>query len=295
MKLNNEYIAIIDIGSNSVRLRLSLNERVLLRKNITTQLASKMVGGVLNEESVKRTLDGLGELINIAKENNAKILVFATAAVRNSLNGIDFCERFTNLYGIKIDVLSGKKEAEMGILGALEGKDGCVIDVGGASSELVIARNGKIVYAYSIPIGAVVLTDICKRDYEGALLKIEEEIKRLPPLPSEIGQVYAIGGTANNMAFVHSGLEVFNRDLTSGLKMTANEILLMAKTFYAKSAENLQSDYKIREMRSRVIHSGALIISRLVKFINAKEVIFTENDNLEGYYLSKIMGKRYEE
>ena len=295
MKLTNEYIAIIDIGSNSVRLRLSLNNEVILRKNITTQLSRGMVSGILNKESVERTLEGLSDLVAIAKQKNAKIMVFATAAVRNSANGGEFCERFTANHGITIDVLSGEKEAQMGILGALEGKDGCVIDVGGASSEVVIAKGGKIIYAHSLPIGAVVLTDICKRDYEGALLKIEKEIKKLPPLPSEIGQVYAIGGTANNMAFVHSGITVFNRELTSGIQMTAKDISLMAKKFYTLSPEELQTCYNIRDVRSKVIHSGALIISELVNFLAIGSVTFTENDNLEGYYLSKIMGKKYEE
>ena len=295
MNLNNEYIAIIDIGSNSVRLRLSLNNEVVLRKNITTQLSRGMLNGILNKESVERTLEGLKELVSISKQKNAKILVFATAAVRNSVNGNDFCERFTAQHGIDIDVLSGEKEAQMGILGALEGEDGCVIDVGGASSEVVIAKNGKIIYARSLPIGAVVLTDKCQRDYDYALDVVKEYIKSLPDLSSEVGEVYAIGGTANNMAFVHSGITVFNRDLTSGIKIKAEDISLMAKRFYNLLPKEIQGLYNIRDARSKVIHSGALIISQLVEFLAVNSVTFTENDNLEGYYLSKIMGKKYEE
>ncbi len=295
MKLNNEYIAIIDIGSNSVRLRLSLNNKVVLRKNITTQLSRGMVSGILNKESVERTLEGLSELVTIAKQKNAKILVFATAAVRNSVSGGEFCERFTAKHDITIDVLSGEKEAQMGILGALEGKDGCVIDVGGASSEVVIAKNGKIIYAHSLPIGAVVLTDKCQRDYGYALSTVRDYINRLPDLSNVVGSVYAIGGTANNMAFVYSGITVFNRDLTSGIQIKAEDISLMTKKFYTLSPVELQACYNIRDARSRVIHSGSLIISQLVDFLAVDSVTFTENDNLEGYYLSKIMGKKYEE
>ena len=80
-------IAIIDIGSNSVRIRISSGGKVFFRETITTQLAKDMAGNMLSDRSISRTFDGLDKLIFSAKEHNAKIYAFATAAVRNSKNG----------------------------------------------------------------------------------------------------------------------------------------------------------------------------------------------------------------
>ena len=107
-----------------------------------------------------RTFDALDLLFNLARERKAKVFAFATAAVRNAKNAEFFISKFNSKYGESLDVLSGENEGKMGVLGALKGKSGCIIDVGGASSEVVCSCCGKIVYAHSMQVGAVSLTDI---------------------------------------------------------------------------------------------------------------------------------------
>ena len=294
MCATNENIAIIDVGSNSVRLRISKNDAVFLRERVTTQLARGSANGVLNESSVERTFNGLDKLFAIATKHKARIFAFATAAVRNAKQSDDFCQKFFKRYGVKLHVLSGEEEAEMGILGALDGNDGCVIDVGGASSELIIAQNKKIIYAYSMQLGAVSLTDICGKDFNFAMKTVNERLKEFPPMPSEIGNVFCIGGTSNNVAFIMSKEPVFDRDKTSGYNLKVENLKPLVEKFYSLTPSEIIENYKIGEIRAKVIHSGALILYSLFKFINAQTAIMSENDNLEGYYLAKIKGKRYE-
>ena len=90
------------------------------------------------------------------------------------------------------------------------------------------------------------------------------------------------------MAFIHSGIQVFNRELTNGVKMSNEQVNLMVDDFYSLSPADIQEKHRLNALRSNVIHSGALIVSELLKYINAKEVCFTENDNLEGYYLANL-------
>ncbi len=289
-----EIIAIIDIGSNSVRIRISQGEEVIFRKVITTQLARGKKDGKLQKESVERTFKGLDDLFEKAKENGAKVLAFATAAVRNSSCAQEFCQSFFERYGVELDVISGETEAEMGILGALSGDDGCVIDVGGASSEVVIAKNGMITYAYSMPIGAVTLTDQCGKDIEKARAVIAREIAKLPPLSVATGRVYSIGGTSNNLAFILSKEPVFCREKTSGFILNVADMDELVNDLYKIDEQEIARKYKIKDMRAKVLHSGALILANLFDFVGAKRVIMTEDDNIEGYYLAKIKGKRYE-
>ncbi len=289
-----EKIAIIDIGSNSVRIRISQGEEVFFRKVITTQLARGKKDGKLDKKSVERTFDGLDRLFEKANECGAKVLAFATAAVRNSCQAKEFCQSFFERYGVALDVISGEMEAEMGILGALSGGDGCVIDVGGASSEVVIAKDGRITYAYSMPIGAVTLTDQCAKDIQKARAVIATEIAKLPPLSVETGQVYSIGGTSNNLAFILSKEPVFCREKTSGFILNVSELDWLVNDLYEIDEQEIARKYKIKDMRAKVLHSGALILGSLFDFVGAKRVIMTEDDNLEGYYLAKTKGKRYE-
>ena len=78
-------------------------------------------------------------------EGTKSVYAFATAAVRSAENGDEFVKRVKELCPLAVDVVSGEREAELGVLGALTG-DGAVLDIGGASTELVVRKEGEIVY-----------------------------------------------------------------------------------------------------------------------------------------------------
>ena len=277
-------IAIIDIGSNSVRIRISSGGKVFFRETITTQLAKDMSDNMLSDRSIIRTFDGLDKLIFSAKEHNAKIYAFATAAVRNSKNGNVFTEEFYKRYSFNIDVISGELESKIGINGAIGGADnGTVIDVGGASSEIAVKQNGKIVYAHSVPIGAVLLTDLCGNDKEKAKNLLGEYINEYKKVPFS-GNLYAIGGTATSLSTMIYGDNKYDREVNNGRKVLMDKLAEFADYLYTASVEELTNNFAIGEKRALVIHSGAMIILSVMQYLNADCYIVSENDNLEGYY-----------
>lgn len=277
-------IAIIDIGSNSVRIRISSGGKVFFRETITTQLAKGMSDSMLSDRSIIRTFDGLDKLIFSAKEHNAKIYAFATAAVRNSKNGNVFTEEFYKRYSFNIDVISGELESKIGINGAIGGADnGTVIDVGGASSEIAVKQNGKIVYAHSVPIGAVLLTDLCGNDKEKAKNLLGEYINEYKKVPFS-GNLYAIGGTATSLSTMIYGDKKYDRELNHGRKVLMDKLAEFTDYLYTASVEELTNNFAIGEKRALVIHSGAMIILSVMQYLNADCYIVSENDNLEGYY-----------
>lgn len=277
-------IAIIDIGSNSVRIRISSGGKVFFRETITTQLAKDMAGNMLSDRSINRTFDGLDKLIFSAKEHNVKIYAFATAAVRNSKNGNVFTEEFYKRYGFNIDVISGELESKIGINGAIGGaENGTVIDVGGASSEIAVKQNGKIVYSHSVPIGAVLLTDLCGKDKEKAKNLLGEYINEYKKVPFS-GNLYAIGGTATSLSTMIYGDKKYDRKLNHGRKVLIDKLAEFTDYLYTASPEELTNNFAIGEKRALVIHSGAMIILSVMQYLNADCYIVSENDNLEGYY-----------
>ena len=277
-------IAIIDIGSNSVRIRISSGGKVFFRETITTQLAKNMSDNMLSDRSIIRTFDGLDKLIFSAKEQNAKIYAFATAAVRNSKNGNVFTEEFYKRYSFNIDVISGELESKIGINGAIGGaENGTVIDVGGASSEIAVKQNGKIVYSHSVPIGAVLLTDLCGNDKEKAKNLLGEYISEYKKVPFS-GNLYAIGGTATSLSTMIYGDKKYDRELNHGRKVLIDKLAEFTDYLYTASPEELTNNFAIGEKRALVIHSGAMIILSVMQYLNADCYIVSENDNLEGYY-----------
>ena len=109
--------AVIDIGSNSVRLMFVANGKVLYKRLNTTRLGEGLASSsILKTEAIERTASAVATFYQVAKEEGAKsIYAFATAAVRTAENGGEFIERVKNLCGLIVDVVAGEKEAELGI------------------------------------------------------------------------------------------------------------------------------------------------------------------------------------
>ena len=291
MPANETAIAIIDIGSNSVRIRVSKGNKVLTRSRATTQLARDFKDNKLNESSINRTFDGLDRLFDIAKEHSATVFAFATAAVRNAQNKEDFVARFFKRYGVQLEVVSGDTEAKLGVIGALGGNSGQIIDIGGASSEIAVFNGQKITYAHSIKLGAVTLTDLCGRDIERAKVRIFEQLQKIDrPILTDCS-THAIGGTANIIGFIQSKEPVFDRDKTNGQVITISELKNLVGEFYKSTPENIVGVYKIDELRAKVIHSGTLLLFILAEFLGVDKLVLTEDDNLEGYYALKVGGE----
>ena len=136
--------AVIDIGSNSVRLMMSDGKKTIYKTVKTTQLAEGMgEDNILQPFAIERTAQAVSFFNKRAKGDGADaVYVFATAAVRRAVNGNEFLNEVKRLCGIEVDVVSGEFEAELGLIGALNGEDGGVVDVGGASSEVVVMSGG---------------------------------------------------------------------------------------------------------------------------------------------------------
>lgn len=272
---------IIDIGSNSVRLLIKdgdLSEKFLK----STRLAENKKDGLIDKEASLRTIKAISEFANIAKEKKVdKIFAFATAAVRNSVNGKEFVISVENKCGIKVDVLSGDREAEIGVKGALSGKDGGIIDVGGGSTEVAVVKNGKIVYSKSLPYGAVVLTDRFGQN--------SAEIKKfLKKTVSEYGQVpksdfYCIGGSATSIAAIAQNLDFYDAEKVNGYNLSINELSRLTSKICALSVEERSCFGSLQRERAGIIHAGACTLLSVARYLGLNSVTVSESDNLEGY------------
>ena len=155
-------VAVVDIGSNSVRLvvydglRRSpspiFNEKILcgLGRGVATK-------GKLAEEGMVRAFAALKRFRALARQIGAKhVFAVATAAAREASNGAQFIAKAEKALGCNIKVLTGKEEARYAALGVIAGipdADGVVGDLGGGSLELIDIKDGKLREGVTLPLG----------------------------------------------------------------------------------------------------------------------------------------------
>lgn len=279
--------AVIDIGSNSVRLMLNDGKQTLYKKIQVTKLARGMNNGQLSKDSVERTIRAVSFFVNIAKQEKVdKIYIYATAAVRNAVNQKEFLCLCEKACGVKVDVISGERESFLGALGAVNGGNGGIIDVGGASSEIAVMQDSCLKYGHSLSIGAVKLTDLADQDYKKA-----QEI--VAPLVKEYGEVpistfYAIGGTATTIVAILQELEVYDAKKVHGYKVELKTLESLVERLYQMTVEQRKGLKGLQPERADVIASGALILLNVMKYLNIQSFYVSESDNLEGYLISKM-------
>lgn len=282
-------ISAIDVGSNSVRLATFADGKTLYKRLATTRLGEGLaVTGKISLAAIERTAQAITRFLEQAKaENSIHIYIFATAAVRSASNRNDFLTRVKELCGIDIDVVSGQEEARLGILGALKGKDGGIIDVGGASTEVNLQRGGQTLYSHSTDIGTVRLHDMAGRDInkleQAALAKIAE----YGEFDASAFNIYAIGGTATTLASVKHGLKVYDPSVTDGTVLYADEIYEMAQYILSLSVEEVRKISGMEPLRADVIGGGCLLTYLVMKHFNVDKITVSESDNLEGYVMLK--------
>ena len=183
--------AVIDVGSNSVRLMFVADGKVLYKTLATTRLGEGLASSkTLLPAAISRSAKAVSDFYFQAKAEGAEeVYAFATAAVRSAENGRDFLLAVKTLCPLEIEILSGEEEGEVGILGALGNADGGVIDVGGASAEIAVRKLGRTVYKKSVDVGIVRLKDKCGTNKQALTLFSEEKIKEYGTLP-EYGTMY---------------------------------------------------------------------------------------------------------
>ena len=213
--------AVLDIGSNSVRMLLHLNGRETLELE-TTRLGQGVADRLLQAQPVARTIEAIGRFCGEARAAGAEeIYAFATSAVRDARNREALLEPVKRLCGVEIDVIPGQIEAELAYMGAAQGRRACVIDIGGASTELV-AGDGSVRKAVSLQVGAVRLKERCGQDRaaaEGFLAELFEAQKEGFSAWND-APFLGIGGTLTTLAAMQQGLKIYDEKRVHGYALT---------------------------------------------------------------------------
>ncbi|GAQ88727.1 exopolyphosphatase / guanosine-5'-triphosphate,3'-diphosphate pyrophosphatase [Klebsormidium nitens] len=167
---DHKMLAAVDMGTNSfhmVIVRADAKGRfqiVDVEKDDVRLGKGSMGFSIIHPDAEERAIAAMRRFQKIAKTRNASMRVVATSAVREAKNRRTYIRRVKEETGIDVEILSGKEEACLIYLGVLQAlpvfeKTVLTVDIGGGSTEFVVGRQGEPLYATSLKLGHVRLTE----------------------------------------------------------------------------------------------------------------------------------------
>jgi exopolyphosphatase/guanosine-5'-triphosphate,3'-diphosphate pyrophosphatase len=292
-------LGVVDIGSNSVRLVVYegavrsptpiFNEKVLC--GLGREIAST---GRLDDASTKRALEALRRFRAIADILGVRRLnAIATAACREASNGPPFIVRAEATLGTHIQVLTGRQEAELaakGILMGFRSPDGLAGDLGGGSLELVDVAGESMRQATTLPLGGLRLLDASHHRLERASELADAAIAAVPWLGRGRGRAfYAVGGTWRAIARLHMEATDYPLHVMHAYAAPVKEMILFCEEIRrTRKLSSFKGMAKIAKPRREVLPAGALVLERLLKHLQPREVVFSVFGIREGLLYSQL-------
>lgn len=273
--------AVIDIGSNSVRLvvyRLEgraiwtvFNEKVLA--GLGRDLAKT---GRLAPDGVIQTLQALKRFRAVLEAvNPAETFAVATAAARDAQDGPDFIARVKAETGFSVRVLTGEEEAHYAAVGVLAGApdaEGVVGDLGGASLELIRLNATGAGQGVTLPLGPFSLaTPGAGFDPERARRLARERIGAVAA-DFKTDTFHAVGGAWRNLALLHMRLSGYPLHVVHQYEIPANEALEAARLVAHQSKSSLERIEGMSKKRSETLPYAAVVLETLIEQLQLKRI-----------------------
>ncbi|MDJ0507937.1 MAG: Ppx/GppA phosphatase family protein [Crocosphaera sp.] len=302
-------LAAIDIGTNSIHMVIVEIDKtlpaftIISREKDTVRLGERdPKTGNLTKEAIARSLASLRRCKDLAISLNAEhIIAAATSATREAPNGLEFIWQVQEELGITINLISGYEEARRIYLGVLSGMDfqekpHVIIDIGGGSTEIILADLQETRFLSSTKVGAVRLTnefittdpvDEAELTYLRAYIRgmLERPIDQLKRKlkPGEIPQIVGTSGTIETLVTIHA-METLG-ELPSplqGYKMSRKDLKDMVKKFIYLTYEERINISGMSEKRAEIIVAGAVILLEAMTMLELETITICERALREG-------------
>ena len=290
--------AVIDIGSNSVRLvvyeglarapTLLFNEKVLC--GLGRGLAKT---GRLDDNAIESALAALRRFRALAAQAGAQRLhVLATAAAREAENGSKFITAAEGLLQTPIRVLTGHEEAyfsALGVVSAFHPADGITGDLGGGSLELVDVRGREIGEGVTLPLGGLRLLDLSGGSLADAAKIARKHLSATPMLASGKGRnFYAVGGTWRNLAKLHMSAKHYPLHVMHGYEIVTDEAMSFLKRVAHGDLDKMRGIKVVSKNRRGLLSFGATVLLEAVKMMKPEKIVMSALGVREGYLYSLL-------
>ena len=276
---------------------------MLMKRKHMVGLAAYLKNGIMQPAGIDRVTEVLQEYNAFLKSFHiTEITAFTTAALRNAKNSKDAVAEIVRRTDIPVRVISGDEEAEFDFIGAthsLSDDAGLLIDIGGASTEIVLYKNHEIVKKTSLLVGSLGLhtkyvEDILPSREEVADMR--RDIREILDLESEIDgvqglEICGVGGTIKGTLAIYNmlyGCDKHNKE------MDASRLGAIIDRFCRNdgiSQEDTILLMKTVPERLNTIIPGMVIADELAQRFDSHRLIYSDSGVREGYIYDQIIKK----
>ncbi|MGH6762724.1 MAG: exopolyphosphatase [Phyllobacterium sp.] len=293
-----EPAAVIDIGSNSVRLVIyegvSRAPTVLFNEKILCGLGKGIVKtGRLDDKAVASALRALQRFRALVVQARAgSVHVLATAAAREAENGPAFIDEAERILNVPIRVLSGREEAYYSALGVISGfnhPDGIMGDLGGGSLELVDIRDRAIGDGITLPLGGLRLQEMANGKLTEAGKIARKHLATAKLLTEGKGRAfYAVGGTWRNIAKLHMSATHYPLHVMHDYQMPASQAVNFLKRVASGNVDKMRGIEEVSKNRRSLLSYGARVLLEIIKKMQPEKIVFSAIGVREGYLYSLL-------
>ena len=288
-------VAIVDIGSNSVRLVIYENQ---LRNAATLQNEKAICGigramvstGRLHAEGCAQALEALARFRLIADGLGVEAReAVATAAARDAVNGTEFVAKGERAWGAPIRVLAGEDEARLaaeGVVAGIPNAEGLVADLGGGSLDMVTVKGGVTGAAYTLPFGPLRLMDQSKGEPDRARDLVDKGLRDLPDL--NCPALYAVGGIWRSFARVDMEETNYPLHVLQHYAIPRGRALRLCKVLAGLSRDSLRKIKVLSKRRAEALPYGAVVLERLLNAGDIKDVVISAYGLREGLFYARL-------
>ena len=301
-------VAAIDVGTNSTHMLVASVDVALatfsidLAEKSSTRLGERDPDtGELTPEAMARGLESLRRFRELAISHQVEqIVVAATSAVREAPNGRDFLQTVKDELDLDVDLVSGPEEARLIYLGVLSGmsfgdRPHLVLDIGGGSTELILADGRDARALTSTRVGAVRLQrDFVKDDpippqrrsflqafiqgsLEPAVDKVHRRIK-----PGETPVLVATSGTAMAIGALAASDDDRPPLKLHGYRVSRQRLNRVVDRLAVMTPEQRRALAPINDRRAEIIVPGSLILQTTMQMLGVDELVLSERALREG-------------
>jgi exopolyphosphatase/guanosine-5'-triphosphate,3'-diphosphate pyrophosphatase len=301
-------IAAIDVGSNSIRLVVAEvlstgGYRVLDEERENTRLAAAMSKtGRLDPTAASATITVLRNFLSIASGYGAsQIRAIGTSALREAEDGREFCDRVRKDLKLSIEVISSDEEARLAFLSVarafdISGREVAVTDIGGGSTEIVLASSGLVDQVYATKLGTVRVAEQCgvtgsSTEKHVAKLRrfvdrtLKKEVGRPPFVPD---MLFGTGGTFTALASIIMAQQGQSGQPMWGFRVTRAQIRHLVADLSALTLEKRCKVAGLSPARADIIVAGLAIIERIMRYLRVNVVQVHTRGVRDGLLLTMV-------
>jgi len=285
-------VAAIDIGTNSIHMIVARMETSGIFRVIDTDKVPVRLGkyldksGNLTPEGIRRTTETVRHMNALCRGYGAAPRVLATHAVREAANHHKLLDAIRRATKLSVEIIDGFEEARMMYLGIRYGfdveQDPCLaMDIGGGSTEIIIARGDTVRYVGSLKVGAVIMTKRFFGDKDpspGSVRKLaehlEEEVAPIVPAARRHSYVraFAASGTAKALAQIHARICGTNlRSDANAYELPGNDLIEIVKDLKKiRTTKKIRDQYQIDSGRADILLAGAMIMGCVTEMLHVR-------------------------